>query len=141
MVLLQVVQQDKIQICLVVGRMPPSLDCRVVVHNLAVVEVHSQAVEEDSVLFEEAGVHSLAEVLGEGDLWSLAVVGRQHKPQLCVVVPLPVSFDVHIYSKYNQHKKTQKPVEPGCQPQHHQGSCCHHLIYTLRSQQQTPAHF
>lgn len=129
-VLLQVVQQDKIQIFLVVGRMPPPLDCRVVVHNLAVAEVHNQDAGEDRILLEEVGVHSLAELLGEGDLWSLAAVGLQHKPHPCVVVPLPVSFDEHIYSKHNHHKRTQKTPEPECQPQHHQGSCFHHLIYT-----------
>ena len=53
---------------------PPPPDCRV--HNLAVVEVHSQTAGEESILLGKVGAHTLAEVLGEGDLWSLAVVGQ-----------------------------------------------------------------
>lgn len=76
MVVHQVVQQDKIQTCLVVGMVPPPTDCRVVVHNLAVVEVHSQTAGEESILLGKVGAHTLAEVLGEGDLWLLAVLGQ-----------------------------------------------------------------
>lgn len=61
---------------LVVGMVPPPPDCMVVVHNLAVVEVHSQTAGEESILPGKVGAHTLAEVLGEGDLLSLAVVGQ-----------------------------------------------------------------